>query len=176
MSEASNTELLTSQIEIVNQACGFLKQLNQEQYNLIPAPHFTSSAGKHMRHILDHYLALQSGLETGQVDYDQRSRGGLLETDVNQALRCWENIHQWLLNICEGAFERAVTVKTEVSIHRQQSLTTSSTLARELIFVASHAIHHFSLLAVVCSLQGIRLEDNFGVAPATVTHLRKLAG
>lgn len=129
-----------------------------------------------MRHILDHYLALKSGLETRVVDYDLRSRGGLLETDINHALKSWENIRQWLLTICDGAFTHQVTVKTEVSISHQQTLNTSSTLARELIFVASHAIHHFSLLAVVCSLQGIRLEDNFGVAPATVSHLRQVAG
>ena len=174
MSESSKSELLVSQLEIVEQAKTFLTQVSWEQYNFVASPHFTSSAGKHMRHIVDHYFAVIKGLETKFIDYDDRSRGADIETDLEAALGCWQQIEEWLYKVCHNADSVIVDVKTEVSINHQTSMQCQSTLARELVFVASHAVHHFSLMSVISSLQGLELPASFGVAPATASHLRIL--
>ena len=54
-------------------------------------------------------------------------------------------------------------------------VTTNYTLGGVLIQAHSHAIHHFSLLAVISSLQGKDTPEYFGVAPATVTFMRQQA-
>lgn len=43
------------------------------------------------------------------------------------------------------------------------------TVPLQLWFVALHAIHHFSLLRVIASGElGLKLSDDFGVAPSTL--------
>ena len=176
MSETSMSELLTSQIEIVEQAKLFFSKINQEQYCHLVSPHFSSSAGEHMRHILDHYMALKDGYAKGMVDYDLRKRGSLVESSKLEAEACWEEIATWLEQVCNEPNPHPIVIKSEVSIEHKQFAQVSSSLARELIFVASHAIHHFSLIAVICSLQGVKLDGIFGLAPATATHLREVVG
>lgn len=53
----NNAITLEGQLEKVQQAKDFLMDLPAENYQLVITPHFVSSAGTHMRHILDHYLA-----------------------------------------------------------------------------------------------------------------------
>jgi hypothetical protein len=48
----------------------------------------------------------------------------------------------------------------------------ASTIGRELVSVASHAVHHFALLHSHCVQNGIPIGENFGRAPATVAHER----
>jgi hypothetical protein len=61
----NNVITLEGQLETVQQAKDFLLGLSVEDYQVVLKPHFVSSAGTHMRHILDHYLALKDGLSQG---------------------------------------------------------------------------------------------------------------
>ena len=51
----NNAITLEGQLETVQQAKDFLLGLTAENYQAVIKPHFASSAGTHMRHILDHY-------------------------------------------------------------------------------------------------------------------------
>lgn len=167
--------MLDSQLEIVQQAKGYLQSVSAKDYQQIMKPHFAGSAGAHMRHILDHYLALEHGWQQGYVDYNKRNRFSDIESDPSLALAKWQHIEHWLEQVCCTELERPLDVVCETSLSHQEFVTTRSTLARELVFVSSHAIHHFSLIGVISSLQGNSIEANFGVAPATATFRRQQA-
>ena len=167
--------MLDSQLEIVQQAKQFLFEINQQDYASVSLPHLKGSAGVHMRHIIDHFQALIEGLETGLVDYNKRSRYSPVEEDPCAALRQWSIIEVWLERVCRLPVDTPLQVLTETSIEHTEYAQVPSTLARELVFVSSHAIHHFSLLAVLRSLQGKSAPENFGIAPATATFLRQQA-
>ena len=49
-----------------------------------------------------------------------------------------------------------------------------SSLGRELVFVASHAVHHYALLAAHLRQLGLPVPEGFGLAPATVAHARRI--
>jgi uncharacterized damage-inducible protein DinB len=168
-----NKCVLGGQVETVLQAKEFLQRVSTEDYQRIIKPHFASSAGTHMRHILDHYLALKVGLNQGLVNYNTRNRDSKVETCPIAALAKWQKIEQWLTQVSQLKADSPLTVKCETSIHHTHNAQTQSTLARELVFVSSHATHHFSLLAVMNSLLGKKHEINFGVAPCTTTHLQQ---
>lgn len=168
-----NKCVLGGQVETVLQAKEFLQRVSTEDYQRIIKPHFASSAGTHMRHILDHYLALKVGLNQGLVNYNMRNRDSKVETCPIAALAKWQKIEQWLTQVSQLKADSPLTVKCETSIHHTHNAQTQSTLARELVFVSSHATHHFSLLAVMNSLLGKKHEINFGVAPCTTTHLQQ---
>ena len=171
----NNAMTLEGQLETVQQAKEFLLGLTAENYQVVIKPHFASSAGTHMRHILDHYLALKEGLTPGLVNYNKRNRYSSAEFCPQAALLQWQNIEQWLKEVSQLDADLPLTVVCETSVSKTQNTQTKSTLARELVFVASHAIHHFSLLAVTNSLLGNKNEVNFGIAPSTATYARQQA-
>jgi uncharacterized damage-inducible protein DinB len=49
-------------------------------------------------------------------------------------------------------------------------------VGRELQFLASHTLHHYALIAALLRLQGVEPGEEFGVAPGTLEHRRRLAG
>ncbi|MFT4809636.1 MAG: hypothetical protein ACI9LX_002990 [Paraglaciecola sp.] len=166
---------LEGQLETVRQAQKFLLDLTAENYQVVIKPHFLSSAGAHMRHILDHYLALKDGLNQGLVNYNKRNRYSSVESCPQTALLQWQEIEQWLREVSQLDADIPLTTVCETSVNETQNTQTQSTLARELVFVSSHAVHHFSLLAVINSLLGNKHEANFGIAPTTATFIRQQA-
>jgi hypothetical protein len=167
--------MLDSQLEVVQQAKQFLSGLHIEEYTTTVKPHFSASAAVHMRHVLDHYFALMAGLDEGVVNYNIRNRFSDTENCPKLALDAWVKVEQGLLTICKRPLDLKLHVISETSVSRTHIAKVSSTLARELVFVSSHAIHHFSLIAVMRSLQGKSTADQFGIAPATATFIQKRA-
>jgi hypothetical protein len=171
----NNVMTLEGQLETVQQAKEFLLGLSAENYQMVIKPHFASSAGTHMRHILDHYLALKDGINQGVVNYNKRNRFSSIESCPKMALLQWQKVEQWLKEVSQLDADMPLSVVCETSVNETQNIQTQSTLARELVFVSSHAIHHFSLLAVINSLLGNKDEVNFGIAPSTATYIRQQA-
>ena len=163
--------LLQSHIDVLQQAVSLLKEIQTEDYQLTMQPHLSGSIGKHIRHVIDHYLALEQGLLDGLVDYNQRHRNSNIEASPSVALDSLKAIINWLENITSEQLESSVTVRSEVSISETLNIQCHSTLAREILFVSSHAIHHFSLISVARSLQGYDVPQYFGYAPATISYL-----
>ncbi len=167
--------MFSSQSEIVQQATEFLSEIAPQDYTQICRPHLSGSAGMHMRHILDHYQAMITGATSGHIDYNVRSRYSEVERCPKVAIQKWQEIALWLQQLQEVDLERELTVSSEISLHSQRSTEVRSTLAREMLFVSSHAIHHFSLLSIIRTLQGKQCPAKFGIAPATASFSRQQA-
>ena len=114
------------------------------------------------------------------IDYDHRRRGHCVETQRSVAL---EELHDTLKvmhslreNHSKGLTkaDQPLEIKTEATLNSTHSVFLTSTVLRELIFVSSHAVHHYAVITIIAKLQGIRLGDYLGMAPATVSYLRDL--
>mgnify|MGYP005985460977 CR=1 FL=1 len=169
--------MLTSQLEIIKQGQDYLTTLissnNNTHYRKVFAPLFISSAGAHMRHIIDHYLALITGLPLGKVDYDVRHRNSNVELEPELALKKLAQISNWIKSLENTDLTRALTLSTEISVHEQKVESVPTSLARELVFAGSHAVHHYAMITQIAQQQEMVLPSSFGIAPATATHLRK---
>jgi hypothetical protein len=51
-----------------------------------------------------------------------------------------------------------------------------SSVGRELLFLSSHTVHHWALVAALLRHQGIEPGVEFGVAPSTLDHRRTSVG
>jgi len=137
-------------------------------------PSFQQPIGRHVRHTLDLYRAIEQGDHSGVVDYDVRSRGSALESNPQEAERKIARIMSWLSGLSSSQLHSPVRVKTEVSIHESESVWLESNLARELCYVGSHTIHHLAYMSLLARLQGIEIDAGIGVAPATVSYYRSI--
>lgn len=156
---------------IIEQAIDLLNELSPREYQTVLTPHFSGSIGAHMRHVIDHFLALQQGVIDGAVDYNVRHRHNTVEQFPQSALEVLNRLKKWISSLDTQACEQPLSVTSEIDVQETRSVTCNSTLERELVFVSSHAIHHYALIRIMCSMQNKDIPALFGYAPATVTHM-----
>jgi len=66
---SANDPLIRMNVHFLQQGIDLLQNLTNKQYWFDNSPYFSSSAGKHMRHVIDHYLSLKEG-KPSTVDYE----------------------------------------------------------------------------------------------------------
>jgi len=162
--------LVQSNIEALEQLARFLSGLDEQTYTKAPNG-VRFGIGRHVRHILDMYLALKQGLQSGLVDYDLRARDSQLEKDLPAAKLGINQMLQWLRRDLRET-DTKVQIKTEVSIASECSVEIESNLKRELSYLSTHTVHHLAYIAILAQNLGLRVDKSFGVAPATMSFQR----
>lgn len=145
-----------------------LEALSDEQYAASPDPE-CGAIGAHVRHCLDHVRALLSGAEAGLIDYDARERGTDIEQQRAAGLRETRALRDALMALSVDGMDAPLRVRVLVAA-TGPTITTASSLNRELVFVLSHTIHHHALMAVIARAHAVPLPENFGCAPATIAY------
>jgi hypothetical protein len=134
------------------------------------APPFAGPVGAHLRHLVEHYEALVIGLTRGVVDYDGRPRDRQLETNPTLARDRLLGLRQVLGRWAPDMLDRPVQVLGQGGITGDFDFCVTSSVGRELAFLASHAMHHFALLAEHLQRHGVPVPAHFGKAPGTVAN------
>lgn len=165
---------------MIEASCQVLDQLSQLIQTVSVSVYSEASSvsdfgvGRHVRHILDHYVALQQGIESGCVDYNFRQRDSVLEHQPRLALEMVDAIKEW---ICQDTFtaklRSPILIESEVSVSETQSVVLESCVERELWYCLNHCIHHMAYAALLAKANGETIDKTIGVAPATASFLRK---
>ena len=88
-----------SNIAVLKQLKDLLNQLSDKEYAQ-PLPIISQNTiGKHVRHILEFYTCLFTGIENKSIDYDARKRNLELENYTEKALETSNLISETLLNL-----------------------------------------------------------------------------
>ncbi len=143
-----------------------LEALPEAEY-AAPSRH-GSTVGAHFRHVLDHYLCLLEGLESGLVYYEGRRRDPLVETDRATAMTMARELAWRLEALPAATLQRALRVRClagELADRLHGDHATSA--PRELHFVLLHAVHHYSIIGLELKTRGYTIDADFGLAPAT---------
>ena len=162
------SRLITSCISLLEDGVRLLERLDDDVYAKMSLLSPRSSVGAHLRHCLDFYQSFLTGLESGRIDYNCRQRDSLVETDRRYAI---QEIHQLIAALRErlSIFRIApILISTEDGSNRESWC--GSSVVRELEFLRSHTIHHYSLIAILLRFEGIEPGVEFGVAPSTLRH------
>jgi uncharacterized damage-inducible protein DinB len=152
---------------LLEQARDLVLKLDAETYarSLPGAP---GGLGAQLRHVLDFFTCLLAGLPRGTVDYDRRARDPRVESDPMAALARIESLRRALLDDVARTSDRALRVRSDEPLLPAHAGFLRSSLARELRFLASHAVHHAAVMALLLRAQGIEPLPNLGVAPSTL--------
>lgn len=167
IAETAHDALLRFNRQVLDQALALIALHEDSQ-----APAYLGPVGVHLRHVIEHYEALLSGAERNAVDYDRRPRDSLLERCPVEARRRVIKLQTQLAPSHLLPLAHPIGVRGQSGPVGELNFTVDSTFGRELVFVASHAVHHFALLQPHCRQHGIDLGADFGKAPATVAHER----
>jgi hypothetical protein len=146
---------------------------------------YAAHIGAHIRHIIEHYDTLVKALtmvKTGTyasftADYDARERNLQVESNPLEAIRriaLIEAAFGSAAGLDDATMLQSVHVYTRGGLKGEHNFCTPSSLARELMFLNSHATHHFAILQGYAKERGQTLGVGVGMAPATVAHEQRL--
>ena len=156
--------------EVLQQGLDLLSELNGESFAALAPEPYNASIGQHYRHVLDHFLCLESGLAAGEIDYDNRERNPRLETDLDYARAATERLIQVFNQYDAERLNQPCVVKYSVGYGNAAPVHLPSVVARELAFCIGHAVHHYAIVRLLCDSVGVEVVPEFGVAPSTLKH------
>lgn len=157
--------LLNFNRQVIDQALALVAA-----FELPDAPEYEQYTGPHLRHVIEHYEALLLRDADSAVNYDCRPRDRELECNSQLARARLLALKQRLTGWFADALEQSLNVRGQVGPAGEFDVVTRSTISRELLFLASHATHHYALLQVYCEQHGVSTDPNLGRAPSTVAN------
>lgn len=145
-----------------------LRQLTNDEFTQKNPELSNATIGEHMRHIIELFGCLLDNYNYGLINYDDRKRDLLLQTDKNEAITILE---KYLLELDKPNKELSLTYNCFSTIELLQT-----NYYRELIYNLEHSIHHQALIKVALhSLPHVRIPNSFGVAPSTLEYRKQCA-
>ncbi|TAK97811.1 MAG: DinB family protein [Verrucomicrobia bacterium] len=168
-------ELIQAVIETLNQGEALLAQMSDETYVRKLPVAFNASVGGHYRHCLDHFRSLLESSEAGDLNYDHRERGTLIENDRFAALNATRELRRGYEELDARVLVRPLLVTCKTSYAASGSQESPSTVGREIMYAVAHAVHHYALIGIMAGLMGVPLPAGFGVAPSTIKHQEQMA-
>ena len=149
----------------LNRGVRLLNSISDTQYSDTTVQPYHSSIGTHMRHILDVFDCIFSGLENKQIDLTARKRNQLAEEKTAFGLAYFADTIEKIESLKTIDLNQEVKVTDDLGLGR---VTATYTLASILIQAHSHAIHHFASIGYIICKLGIELPDaDFGYNPTT---------
>jgi hypothetical protein len=148
-----------------------IKELTDEEYTLPSDILFNATIGQHVRHVIELFLELEKGYETGRVNYDKRKRDYTIETDRDVAI---ELLHQVYLRL--NRFDKNLLLEATYDDNSNDTVLTSTNYFRELMYNLEHTVHHMALIRVgINEVSTVVVPDDFGVASSTVKYKKTCA-
>jgi hypothetical protein len=173
--QTENRELLQSVVETLHRGETLLAEISDENYTRKIPVAFNASIGGHYRHCLDHFRSLLDAAKSGDLNYDHRERGTLIETDRFAALNATRELITGWRHLNLMFFSRPLNVTCKTSYATNDSQSSPSTVGREVMYAVAHAVHHYALIGVMGGLMGLTMPAGFGVAPSTLKHQQETA-
>jgi hypothetical protein len=130
---------------------------------------FHSPLGAHFRHCIDHVDALLNGIASGEICYDRRERGTAIERDRTAGLAAAAERAVLVRAIGDAVLDSSITVRALIAPAAPE-VALDSTVAREVLYVFHHTVHHTALMSAQATNMGIQPDPRAGRAPATIAH------
>ena len=138
-----------------------------------PQVDFAAHSGPHLRHVVEHYEALLDHLHERRIDYDDRRRDPQVQRSPQIARARLQQLQAQLASLRLEWLRDPLTIRLRGGVDGEKVFASQSTIARELLFVAGHAVHHYAMIQLYCAQDGIDLGRDFGKAPSTRHHERQ---
>lgn len=132
-----------------------------------------ATIGQHFRHIIEFYVAIEKGVNTNIISYDDRERNLKIETDIHYAIETINGLISFLIGLKD---DKNIILKADYNTEDGQSTLIQTTLFRELAYAHDHTVHHLAIIkiALLEDKESIKMDANFGVAPSTIRYKKQM--
>ncbi|MFT3908146.1 MAG: hypothetical protein QM737_01870 [Ferruginibacter sp.] len=148
-----------------------LEQLSPAEYSQPSKILFNASIGQHVRHIIELYVCLYNGYESGTVNYEKRKRDVRIETDKDFAIE----LMQMICNNIDKT-DKDLLLESNYDEQSTEEIIVATNYYRELLYNLEHTVHHMALIRVgINEVSSIKIPDGFGVATSTIKYRKTCA-
>jgi hypothetical protein len=160
--------LISSIRKTLYELTDLVSQLSDSDYCFPCYDLSNATIGEHTRHIIEMFQCLENQYQNGIVNYDDRKRDYLIQTNTAVAKESIDVI----LNQID---------KPNKNLQLQQivdgeELLIESNYYRELLYNLEHCIHHQALIKVaIMQSATVQIDANFGVARSTIEYRKQCA-
>lgn len=132
----------------------------------------TASIGQHYRHLIEIFVCLNEGYETGTVNYETRRRDITIEQSIPVATGC---VEQLLFNI--NKLDKPLILHAGYNNEGNDVAALNTSYYRELAYALEHAVHHMALIRIGLTeaAPDALLPVDFGVAASTIKYRNECA-
>ena len=158
---------------IYHQLHSVLDQLDNNQYTQ-EIDLLSATIGKHTRHIVNFYEAIALKSDCNTLNYDNRQREELLETNIDFLLNRFEETIAAFDCLNE---DEAIILQSNFNVANNDNYTLNSSMGRELLYAFEHAVHHMAILKIGLkyAFPEVNIPVDFGMAPSTIKYQKQCA-
>jgi len=143
-----------------------ISQLSNEQYIKPSNVLFNATIGQHVRHIIELFLCLDKGYDTGIVNYEKRKRDYTIETNKQLAL---DLLHKIAVDIDKA--DKKLLLEASYDELSDEFILIETNYFREVIYNLEHTVHHMALIRVgITEVSQVTLPEGYGVASSTLKY------
>jgi hypothetical protein len=147
-----------------------LETLTPDQYRMKIEHLSGASIGAHTRHIIELLQCARNGYETGKIDYINRERNQLMESDKDFAV---VSISHLLDSVILP--DKQLGLATVQDSECAENALVQTTYFREIVYNTEHTIHHLALIKVaLVEMKQDIVDRDFGMAYSTINYLSSL--
>ncbi len=166
-----STHLKEAIKNIFAQVSQVLHDLSDDEYSKPSDILFNATIGQHVRHIIELFIELNKGYETGVVNYEKRKRDYKIETDRRFAAALLDDIVDSV-----SKKDKTLILEAGFSGNSEDTIQLNTNYYRELAYNIEHTIHHMALIRVgLNELSAVEVDENFGIASATIKYRKACA-
>lgn len=152
--------------EILDQLEDSIARLTDEQYCQRVDTLSGASIGQHVRHVVEMFVCLKQGYNSGIVNYEKRKRDIAIETSRQKAASM---IHQVIGGL--HAENKELTIEAGFDENSDELINFPTNYFREIAYNLEHAIHHMALIKIgIHQVSDIQLPEGYGVASSTMKY------
>ncbi len=155
----------------LNNAVALLKVIDSTTYKDTSVGPYYSSIGSHIRHTLDFFDCIISGLDSNNIDLTARKRDEILSTNKESAISYIYKLQETLLSFIDVNTDYLIHVTDDMG---QGKITVNYTLESILLHANSHTVHHYATIGYILNNLGIDIKiSGFGYNPTTPVNKRE---
>jgi hypothetical protein len=153
-------------VELMEQLQRVLEKLSDQQYTLPVDLLSGATIGQHVRHVVEFFVELNRGYDSGEINYDRRKRDAVIESNRLVAIRQLVDIG---FDVARPDKELSLAAQLVPGVTAPVIVPTN--YSRELIYNVEHTIHHMALLRIaITAISRMDLPEGFGVALSTIKY------
>lgn len=161
----------------LKQACTHILEQLADVCRQVEHQHFSrpveilgmATVGQHIRHTLEFFICLETGVGRGVVNYDKRQHDKVIETDKELAASTIETIKRF---VSGTTGDTPLALEVGYDLAKEEYITVQTNLSRELVYNIEHAVHHMALIkiGVMEIAPYVQLPSDFGIAASTIRY------
>jgi len=154
---------------ILDQIIQVTKQLEDQEFRQSLSVLSDNTIGKHIRHIIEFYDLMILGINSGEINYDQRSHDRVIEENRLLAI---EKMNSLKIEIEKISADSALVLNANYSLNKDEPIKIVTSYYRELQYNIEHAIHHMAIIKIAINneFSDVKIPEGFGIAYSTIKY------